>query len=171
MEFQKFSNWVQMLTGLAMVVGIVLVLFELEQTRDLARAQLASDSANLAMNRHTSFIGEESMSALAKACDAEQRLTLEEALVLDAVFLSMFQTAFRAFEMETIAGFGEDRWVLVADATFPNIFSTQHGRDWWVALFPQNNELIEYGNQILENMGSPSCLLGAEIILATDGRK
>ena len=171
MEIEKFSHWVQMTTGLAMIIGIILVLIELDQTRNLTRAQLASESASMALDRATSLIGENSMAALARACDPQENLTLEDALVLNYVFISMFQTMYRAWEMESIGGFDEDRWIFVANSNLPDIFATLHGRDWWKGRFLGESELINYGNDFLANLGPPSCLLGAEIILATDRKK
>ena len=46
MDTQKVAHWVQIATGAAMLVGIGLVVWELEQSKDVAMAQLTSDGYN-----------------------------------------------------------------------------------------------------------------------------
>ena len=55
MNYQSLSNWIQIVTGIAILVGLGLVVLELRQSRDIALAQLSSDlfmmrSAQLSVN-------------------------------------------------------------------------------------------------------------------------
>ena len=40
MKSQALTSWIQILTGFAVLAGLGLVVWELQQTRDLVRAQL-----------------------------------------------------------------------------------------------------------------------------------
>ena len=43
MNAQAIANWVQIITSVAVLVGLGLVVFELNQTRTLVKTQLTSD--------------------------------------------------------------------------------------------------------------------------------
>ena len=172
MDIAKISHWIQIISGIGLFVGIILVLLELEQTENLTRAQLASESVSMAMDRTTAFLGDNSMEVFAKACDPDASLTRGDSLVLSMVFQAYSLTVTRAREVENIGEFGVDRWKGVANSNLAIIFSTQHGRDWWVAKGGSRYEdLNEYAEEFLSGLGPPSCLVLSNVILDTDKRK
>ncbi len=68
MTTQELANWVQVFSGIALVVGIVLVTLELQQTKALSRAQLKHDSVSLGIQREIAAMGENTLESLARAC-------------------------------------------------------------------------------------------------------
>ncbi len=175
MNTEKLSQWVQIVSGIALMVGIVLAIMQLEQNKRLARAQLASESAGLGLSRTLAFLGEEPMEAVAKACDPDARLTREDALILGNVFRAYLSTVRRAVEIGRYGEFGDERWKQVADYNFPLVFATRHGRDWWALspfrLFEGFADLGDYGDKILSELGPPTCSADVEIILNADRHK
>lgn len=114
MNTEKLSHWVQIISGIAILIGLVLVLIELRQTKELTRASLASESHSIVMERSTSFQGENPMRVLAKACDSDEPLSTEEKLNLFFVFQSLSQPVYRSYETGRIAQF-EDRGLKVPE--------------------------------------------------------
>jgi len=49
MDSQRIIDWIQITTGVAIVLGLALVGVELTQSRDVAEAQLSSDGLNQAL--------------------------------------------------------------------------------------------------------------------------
>lgn len=78
MDSQKISLWVQFLTGLAVLVGLALVIWELQQARELARAQLASDGWNEIMATARSSLSETFAVARHKSCVSPNELSDSE---------------------------------------------------------------------------------------------
>ena len=72
-------------TLIVLVVGAVLVIYELRQTKAVAQAQLAADMYSFMSNQQIALLGENPLSALAKECKGE-KLNEEEALVLRPLF-------------------------------------------------------------------------------------
>lgn len=171
MNVEKLSHWVQILSGIALVAGIFLVLEEMNQTKQLARTQLAADSSALGLSRHLTFLGEDPMSTMAKACDNGSRLSKKDALVLSNVFKAYLATVGRAYRVSALGGFDDERWKEVAMYNIPSVFSTQHGRDWWRHVTLKKNYLNkpirEFGDKLLAGLGPPNCDL-MEVILETD---
>ncbi len=71
--------------------------------------------------------------------------------------------------------FDDERWKRVADYNFPLLFSTRHGRDWWASSLWRLSELFadvgDYGDEILSELGPPTCSADVEIILNADRHK
>jgi hypothetical protein len=168
LNIEKISHWIQIVSGLALLVGLYLVLLELRQTKELTQATLTSESHSVAMARHAMLAGENPMRALAKACDPTATLTMEEALILDTVYRSLFQLTIRSWEIERNAQFGNNRWQTAAAVNFGYIFATQAGRNWWETADLRIPEIVQYTDGMLENIGPPSCEVLVGGILKTN---
>lgn len=72
------ENAVQIATTLAILLGLALVVWELKQTRDLASAQLISDTLITREQSNLSSMGENPIATLSKTCFAKENLTGEE---------------------------------------------------------------------------------------------
>jgi hypothetical protein len=84
MNNKNIVDWIQILTGVAVLVGLILVIWELQQTRELARAELASDGWGEMMASSRSEMGETFAATRAKACFAPTQLTDSEILEMRA---------------------------------------------------------------------------------------
>ena len=72
MDNQIVSTRVQIITGLAVLVGLGLVILELQQTRTLARAQLTSDGWAEVFATQRSMLSENFNQTFAKACHGSE---------------------------------------------------------------------------------------------------
>ena len=51
-------DWIQLLTNVAVVIGLVLLIYELNQSRNLTRAQVVDQVYGAAVNRNLALMGE-----------------------------------------------------------------------------------------------------------------
>jgi hypothetical protein len=128
--FEKISHLIQILSGLVLIVGVVLVVEELNQTKRLAQAQLESDSWAGIIGRGIAQMGEGAPAAIAKACSGEE-LSSEEGVILISRFQVALNHVSREREVEELAGFETERWKIRARASFGLVFATKEGRNWW----------------------------------------
>ena len=142
-----------------MIAGLVLVVLELQQTRELVRAQLAGESWNLAYTRYTSLSGESPMAVLAKACDAKEELTTEDMLVIHNVFFQYLGTALRSKDIESIGNFSTARWKTVFDSTVGAIYSIPYGANWLDqrASRVMDQEMFDYYDKSFNKQIAPDC--------------
>ncbi len=86
MQNQTLMTWIQLLTSVWVFLGLGLVIWELQQVRTLARAQLTSDnfSINFSISfaSSTAIMGEDAAKVLAKACLEPGALNLRETTLL-----------------------------------------------------------------------------------------
>ncbi|MEE4299151.1 MAG: hypothetical protein V2J24_06890, partial [Pseudomonadales bacterium] len=76
------DRWVQGLSALGILFGLVLVTLELNQSARLVRAELGSGSMEYRQNLLTSVRGETLAAALAQSIDDPTHLTREQQVVL-----------------------------------------------------------------------------------------
>ena len=88
MRSQAITNGIQILTGLAMIIGLALVVWELQQTREVAKAQLTTDIFDEGLQISSFKIGEDLPSAFAKACEDPASLTGPDFTALNGYFIA-----------------------------------------------------------------------------------
>ena len=82
MSKDRLSTAVQITTLFALVIGLLLVLWELRITRDIARVELIAEGSAQNSARIQAMMGEESAASWARACDAPESLTTEDLIIL-----------------------------------------------------------------------------------------
>ena len=133
MTTQELTNWVQAFSGIALVIGIVLVTVELQQTKALTRAQLKHDSVALGIQREIAAMGENPLESLARSCTDPDSLSPYDLLVLDRYYQTGVLHVMRELQVEQTGGFDGERWKYIARSMFRQIFMTSHGKRWWEA--------------------------------------
>ena len=83
---RKVELAVQLITGAALLIGVVLVLIELQQTRTLTFSQMVQDRFTSIVDQDSRIYGENLADVFEKSCLNPEDLTLAEALTMDAYF-------------------------------------------------------------------------------------
>ena len=160
MRKQTLSSLIQITTGLAVVAGLALVIWELRQSREVAIAQLTSDGYGIGMQRTVAALGENPANALAKACENPEQIASDELVILDAHFQALVHEIMRAYRIEQRSGLYEGTWRQIAQGGFRDIFSTSVGRGWWhqeKGSLPL--EVQQLGVSVLEAVNESVCWL------------
>ena len=162
MDSTKINNRMQIGTALALIVGLALVVWELQQTRDAVKSQLTSDGFQLMGQFYTSAFGERPEEVLAKACDAPTELTTADLIVLDHIYTQIVHRSLRIIRVRQRGGFYEQEFLgsekLQRDSTggWGMLFSTAPGRAFWRTL-KGDPELKAYGDRIFAKWDRESC--------------
>lgn len=160
MNLEHASHYVQIISGVVLVIGVGLVVLELQQTRRLAEAQLESESWDGVINRVIAQMGEDVPSTLAKACTG-QKITERDAVVLVSRFQIALNHIARSRLVESLAGFEGERWKQRAFGSFSIVFASEHGRRWWDSqrsfYKTLDPEMTAFGDNLLERLGPPDC--------------
>lgn len=162
MDTQKINNWVQIVAAIAVLVGLVLVAYELEQSREIAEAQLLSDGFAAHAGRDHAMLGENPAQTLAKACSDPGDLTADDLVILHSYYYNQLSVALRsrAIAAQTaVFGSPED---LRYESRFGHIFETPYGRYWWgearAVFLAVDPGLAAQGDSVLDSLDeSISC--------------
>jgi len=132
--------WGQIAMNLAVVIGIIALIVELNQTRELASVEIADSAYNSAITRNLTLLGEAPHDAIAKAIFFPDDITPTDAVILDRYY-TVLLLSWRALKDERSVGyFGDDWKAVVAEDAF-NLNSVA-GRKWWVVSRPYHDPEI-----------------------------
>ena len=123
-------DWfVHIATLIVLIAGVALVVYELRQTKSVAKAQLAAEGYAFMSNQQIALFGENPLKVLAKECRGE-KLNEEEALTLMFYFAELNA---RHERMKASALILDEvtPWLDVAEYNYRLIFSVPAGHAWW----------------------------------------
>ena len=107
-------DWLQILSNVAIIIGLIVVVYELQQSRNIATAQLTSDIYAYLLQQQVAVMGEDASHALAKACDDPTSLSTRDKMILSNYFQSILNRTRRAADIDSNSGFNyladEGRW-------------------------------------------------------------
>ncbi|MEL6869145.1 MAG: hypothetical protein AAFO81_05035 [Pseudomonadota bacterium] len=150
---------VQIIGLIAIVISLLLVLFELQQSRRIAGAQLMAQQFDAITDRYLAVMGENAASIMAKACHQPETLTNEDEIVLDAYLNAQFLTIRRVWQL---ADFGEILTTKEAarswtKGVFGYMFAFPQTDRWWSAIRkiyePVFPEVVEIGDSVSADKG------------------
>jgi hypothetical protein len=131
MDSDRLNRWLQLTASFGLLVGIVLVIVQIQQASDLARAQLRSDIEFADQQQELSMLGENPAEAWAKSILAPSSLTPAEVKIMDAWLYSHLSFWRR---METL----EEEGILESGYTETSLrsgvrvyFSNPFAKRWW----------------------------------------
>jgi hypothetical protein len=157
---QAIANWIQTLTGLAVLAGLVLVVWELQQGRDVAMAQMTSDGFDLAAQISLAEMGENPALVFDKACTNPAAMSESDLMVLDSYNRALLIQIRRAYTIERRSGLYAGTWKEIAPWSFGGVFDTVPGRIWWRESKDHlPAEIQDLGDELLSNQSDDrSCL-------------
>ncbi len=84
MNLEKTSRWITIIGNAGLLLGVVLIIFQINQNSELVREQLNQSRWTDDMNLHLAMMGENPAAAVATAIENPSALSLEDSRVLDA---------------------------------------------------------------------------------------
>jgi len=133
MDMERLNRWITLGANVGILVGLILVGYEIRQNSDLVRAQIVavafSDEHALAIAQ----MGDAYPSALARSVEEPGSVTLDDVAILQAALEARFVEFRRNAVMEEIGVF-TGRWRQdIAYTSRP--FTTPIGREFWGARY------------------------------------
>lgn len=154
MNEQKLSAIVHAATGIALVLGLGLVMIELRQSKELALAEITSQGYSEVIENARTTMGENPAISISKACNSPNELTPEDDVVLNAFYRAQVTQIDRLRVLEAVANFGVP-WRQFAPQLLTDLLSQEHGRRWFDKNLYDAPELVEIRDEILAT--NPSC--------------
>ena len=150
------GDWFQSIASAAVIVGLVLVIIELRQTKSLVQAQLLSEGFAKTASLDMTIAGENPGAVLAKACDGSKSLTVHDTIILDHLYWSAFGEIARAKQINAIADLGTP-WESYADF-LTGLINTPYGHWWWSqSKTDQDPEIVQVVDAIMANADPSAC--------------
>ena len=131
MDIVRTSEWLQVVAAIGVIVGLLLVAYELRQEQELARAQLGSETMAGFQDVAQALRDRDTVSIYTKAITDPESLTFEEQIILDGLFTEVVYTYLVRQNYLFLRGVFD-----VTPERFRNIagdliLSNEYGRSWW----------------------------------------
>ena len=150
MNNTKLFNIIQIATGIAVVVGLVMVFVELRQAKSLSLAEITSQGYSEALADLRAVMGENPAPTIAKACYNPKAITPEEHLVLVAYYSSKIGQISRLRVLEAVAEFGVP-WETAAPQVLIGVLDNDPGRIWFEQNLKNDPVLYAIGRKVIES--------------------
>ena len=128
MDKSRFMDWIQILTAGAVFIGILMVIFELQQTKELAKLQIVSDGWASQMEFHRAQLSENFSQVRAKACWEPETLTNAEVMEMSQYNNLLLAGINRKREFESLGQTEVNTWEDIALINLSTWLSTKVGR-------------------------------------------
>ena len=124
-------DWLQLLTNIAVVIGIGVLIYELNQTHLHNRSQVIAVDYQMSTEVELAMLGDNPAGAFAKSVTDPDQLTSEERFIVDT-FLEAFLMEFRYVGSMHRIGVIENPFLGSARKERARRFlSHSYGREWW----------------------------------------
>ena len=162
-------NWIQVVTGIAVFVGLILVVWELQQSREATMSQLSSDHYQISSQQRAALYGEDAADVLAKACESPNDLSHAEFLILDAIYNDALSRLERMFILSKRGSFYTDEYWRDRIGNLDMLFMSHSGRAYWHTIAKNfvSTEIREAGDAYLANWDRPNCVEEFDIFKQT----
>ena len=130
MNSQSLTNWIQIGATLFVAAGIVLVILEMQQAKQIATAGLIESSTREIIHSSRAVGGEQIAESIARSCTTPADMTATDFVVLDRYFESQHQQVNAIRYTAFVGGYDAD-WLPMAKGIYRSITASEHGR-WWL---------------------------------------
>ncbi len=124
---------VHLATAAAVILGLGLVIYELQLTRRIAFTEMVQEAMSELVMIETEMLGEEASAVMAKACGSPDALNDAEKLIADSVFMARLQFALRIKLLED-TGQTETPWLESIEQAVAYIAGFPRGERWLAAV-------------------------------------
>ena len=126
-------DWLQLFTNIAVVIGVIVLIFEIRQTHFLTRVELISERQNLYVGRLYQLMGDQPSTALSVAYKNPTALTDEQKIVVDSYLKSIVTTLDGTAYMMELGVFDSNTGWQTNDVPkeIRQYLGFPYARDWW----------------------------------------
>lgn len=162
MNSAKMNNWLQIVANAGIVIGLLLVGFQMKQNSDLLKTQLLYDESRRIVDFEMQMLGDEPSRVWAKSMTEPMELTLEERRAMEAM-LWIYAEHVRATRLLAELGLLEDdewRGRVLAESGF--YYGNPYGLAWWKNYSEDNanlpQDLVDAVNERLASASASTTL-------------
>jgi len=166
-------DWMAIGTNVAVVVGLVLVVLELNQNSELARLELVNDHNSMENELILATMESAPKEAIAKSIECPEKLDLSDYVVIDAYLYTGMNLVYRDYELAKEGFFTEKDWKSEVDNYAHWYLSGEFGTSYWnnVGRNYFDAEFVEYVESVLAKPGVDIGVAWRKIATALPSKK
>ncbi len=131
MNLAKNTSWLNILANVALLAGMALVAYEINQNSQLARTALVNEG-NVASNQFwANLMGETPADVIAMAVECPGAMTYSDYIAMDAYLFTGMNFLYRNFELAQEGIFTREYWQESVEGYAGWYLGNLFGRAWW----------------------------------------
>ena len=131
MNSEKASTWLSLFANFALLLGLGLVAYELNQNSQLARASLIHEGNALENQVWANLYGETPAEVIAKAVQCPEKMTYADFMAMDAFLFSSMNMVYREYELSKEGLYSTDEWKQEVVDYSRWYLGNEFGQAWW----------------------------------------
>ena len=131
MNLDRLNRWLTPIANVALLAGLVLVAYELNQNRSLARMELVNEG-NVVQNQiWANLMGELPGEVIARAHECPEQMTYADFMAMDAFLFTSMNTLYRNYELHEEGIYTDEEWRQSVETYASWFLGNPFGRAWW----------------------------------------
>jgi len=131
LNLAKNTSWLNILANVALLAGMALVAYEINQNSQLARMALVNEG-NVASNQFwANLMGETPADVIAIAVECPEAMTYSDFIAMDAYLFTGMNFLYRNFELAQEGIFTVEDWQESVEGYAGWYLGNPFGRAWW----------------------------------------
>jgi len=127
----KISSWLTIVANVGLLVGMALVVYQIDQNSQLARMALVNEG-NVASNQFwANLMGENPTDVIAMAVECPEAMTYSDFIAMDAFLFTGMNILYRDYALAQEGIFTEEDWQESVEAYASWYLANSFGRVWW----------------------------------------
>ncbi len=151
MNLDQLNRWLTPLANVALLAGLVLVAYELNQNRSLARMELVNEGNAVQNQIWANLMGELPGEVIARAHECPEEMTYADFMAMDAFLFTSLNSLYRNYELAEEGIFTAGEWRQSVETYASWFLGSPFGRAWWTeearSFFPS-----EFANHVDEQL-------------------
>jgi hypothetical protein len=150
MKHFEYKGWLQLSANVAILAGVVLVIFQLRQNAELLELQILKQEADSYIAGELMMIGENYADTWQKMLEEPENLNLAELRAIESHLWAHDIVRWRnLYDLHTSGLLDENAWKRLAGEDLEYELAHPYGRAWWEEIKENNNidlprELVEF---------------------------
>ena len=145
MNLDKLNQWLLLISQLGILMGLILVGFQIQQTTELAKVQLFSDITSSRIEMAGATLGENPAPIFAKSLTDPDALTMAELYVMDAHLIRGLNEVRRAQVLKRV---GLDIGITAHENLLAFYFGNEFAQKWWENFIKEGEDMDDVLIQI-----------------------
>ena len=125
------SKWLTTLTNIAVLAGLVLVAYEINQNTDLARTSLVNDGSAVDNEFGLGLMGDRIAEVIAVSAECPEKMSYADFVAMDAYLYTAINAVYRNYEVAKWGLFSQSDWKSEAGAYAYWYLGDAFNRAWW----------------------------------------
>lgn len=132
MNQAKLTPWLTIAANLGLLLGMVLVAYEINQNSQLARTALVNEGIVASNEFWANLMGETPADVVGKAVECPEAMTYSDFIAMDAYLFAGMNFLYRNFELAQEGIFTVEDWQESVEGYAAWYLGNPFGRSWWV---------------------------------------